>query len=268
MEKKFLVLIPTNRDKSYTLGKFIENLRKLESSSKFDILFSDDGLDEDYRNIIKSLGYEVIPVQKTIDAIKNGEKVNIVQCLANTREALRNEFIKRKKYTHAIWFDSDVIMPDYTIQMFTHDLDENPKLDIVSGVYWQQKSKIENGRNVSYLYPVVFKYLENECYDLSIHKYGAEMNVQELFPGRLIGGPNDDIRIIAIGTGIFMASRKLMEDDNWHFRFNPNKPDTTEDMWFCLDIRELGYEIYLDSRICCRHNFQSWRNKIKDKQNY
>ena len=261
-EEKTLILIPTNHDKIYCLGKFIKNLKSIDLTNT-DILFSDDTFNSDeYKKEIESLGFEVIKVTKTIDALNRGEKLNIVRCLANARETLRQEFIKRKQYTKCVWFDSDIIMPHDVIKQLT-----SHELDLVSGIYWQKKIRSIGKERQQELVPVVYKYLENECYDLNCHKYGSEMTVQELFPNRLIGGPNDDLKIIAIGTGCFMASRKLMEDERWNFRFNPDKPDTTEDMWFCLDLRSLGYEIYLDSRVCCRHWMRPWINKIKTSDN-
>lgn len=260
--KDVLILIPTNKDKGYTIGSFISNLKSIDLS-RADVLFSEDGVTDDYKKTVESIGFEVVKVDKTVDSLKKGEKLNIVQCLANTRNTLRREFINRKQYKHAIWFDSDIIMPKNTISLFLDNKDK----DIVTGLYWQWRTRIENRETKRYLYPVVFKYQENECSDIGIHTFGAELNINEIFPNRLIGGEKDPIRIIALGTGCFMMSRRLMEDENWSFRFNPDKPETTEDMWFSIDIRELGYEIYLDSRICCRHNMKTWQTKIKTLEN-
>ena len=260
-KKKNLILIPTNHDKTYCFGKFIKNLKSIDLSNS-DILFSDDTINDSYKTEIEAQGFEVIRVNKTIDALKRGEKLNIVQCLANTREALRQEFIKRKQYETATWFDSDIIMPKDTVQKLT-----SHKLDLVSGIYWQKKIKFVGKERYEDLVPVIYRYLENECYELNANNFASEMTVQELFPNRLIGGPKDEIKIIALGTGCFMTSRKLMEDERWNFRFNPDKPDPTEDMWFSQDLRNLGYEIYLDSSVCCRHHMKIWSNKIKSMEN-
>ena len=83
MVNKVLILIPTNKDKSYCIGRFIKNLKSIDLTN-CDVLFSDDTLDNDeYKSIIESQGFEVVKVQKTIDKLNSGEKINIVQCLAN-----------------------------------------------------------------------------------------------------------------------------------------------------------------------------------------
>lgn len=217
-----------------------------------DVLFSDDTVnDVEHSQIIQRLGYEVIRVRKTLDAKEKGETVPIVQALANARNCLREEFVKRKEYTKAMWIDSDIIPPVYAInQLLSHNK------DIVSGVYWQFWNKTPENPNTAYLAPMVFGYEESESKGLGVHEYMTELTVQHLFPNRLIGG--QDTPIVGIGTGCFMASRKLMEDERWTFRFNPDKIRTTEDMWFSLDINSLGYEIYVDTTVCCRHYMQPW----------
>lgn len=250
MKEKVLILIPTNHIKAYCIGKFIKSLKALDLENT-DILFSDDGKDDEHKRLIERLGYEVIKVDKTVEAMKTGP-VPIVQCLANTREALRKEFIKRKDYTHALWLDSDIIPPKTVVK----DLLKHEK-DLVSGIYFQSTGIPVNGVVVDFLMPVHFRMLEREAVELGITEYGSKIDVQELFPPRLIGD-KDDLPLVGIGMGCVMFSRKLMEDDRWNFRFNPEKPDTTEDLWFSVDIVPLGYTIYADTGVLCYHHFKKW----------
>lgn len=255
-----MILIPTNSDKTYCIGKFLKNLSGIDMNNKDNVLFSDDTYkSNEYMDEIKSQGYEVIKVTKTIDDLKAGKKLGIVECLANTRNALRDEFLKRKKYKYVMWFDSDIIMPKETIPQLI-----SCNKDIVSGIYWQQKPS-NDGKFINEV-PVIYKYQDVESYDMNIHKYGAIIPLSELFPCRLLGN-DSDLKIVAIGTGCFLASRELMEDNRWKFRYNPERPDTTEDMWFSLDVRGLGYEIYGDSHVCCRHLPRGWKNRIKTMEN-
>ena len=114
MKKKVLVLIPTNADKTYCIAKFLKNFRNIEMNDY--VLFSDDTYKSDeYKNTIESLGYEVVKVEKTIQSLKAGYQLDIRECLVNAREALRQEFLKRKEFQYAMWFDSDIIMPKETI---------------------------------------------------------------------------------------------------------------------------------------------------------
>ena len=258
---KVLCLIPTNSDKHYCLGKFLENLKSIDMFGN--VLFSDDTFKGDeYKKTIESAGFEVVKVTKTIDALKVGHKVDIRQCLANTRECLRQEFIKRKEYTHAMWFDSDIIMPKNTIPKLL-----NHNKDIVSGIYWQNvKRKRDDGSEYLDYHPVVYKYHDDESKKLVLNRYGTTIINEELFPSRLLGMGGDDLSVVAIGTGIMLVGRKLMEDPRWHFRYDATT-EGTEDMWFSIDITELGYEIFADSGVCCRHLAKPWKNSIKTKQN-
>lgn len=258
MNERVLILIPTNAIKAYCLAKFISQLKAIVSyekefhNSDIGVLFSDDGRDDEHKGVLEKLGYEVIKVQKTMDAFKRGEKPSVVQCLANARNALRKEFCMRKEYTHALWLDSDIIPPISVVEKLSSEK------DIMSGVYWQWRYKDSNGQKIEYLAPMLFKYRENEAQALGINEYMAELDVQELFPNRVIGDKNSDVKIVAFGTGCWMASRKMMDDERWTFRYNPDKPNTTEDMWFSMDMTSLGYEIYANTEICCRHYMMPW----------
>lgn len=246
-----MVLIPTNSDKSYCIAKFIKNLQSIDLDN-CDILFANDEINEEYADSIRQLGYEVIKVEKTIEDIKRGKRLTIPECLANTRNCLREEFLKRK-HDYAVWFDSDIIMPKNTIPLLL----ENNGKDIVSGFYWQSSTRMIDGKPQTERIPVVYKYQDQEGYELGLGNYGATITLEEVFPSRFIGD-NDSIKITAIGFGCVLISRKVMEDQRWSFRAVANKK-TTEDMWFSIDIKNLDYKIYADSRVCCRHLSKAWR---------
>jgi len=256
MENKVLVLVPTNRNKQYCAGKFFAHLENIKK--KHDVLVSDDSNDGGkHAEEIKALGYEVIRVKKTLDSFARGEKLDIRQCLCNTREALKDEFIKRKDYSHAMWIDSDILIPENGIETLLND-----GRDLVSGVYWTTVSRDNETRYE----PVFYKYMDDETFGMKMHNFGKTVMNEELFPSRLITWEDKDIKPIAIGTGCFLASRKLMED-NWKWRYEKDL-DGTEDMFFSTDVKRLGYEICVDSRVCCRHYPQTWKSKTRGNVGY
>ena len=256
MEQKTLILVPTNKNKQYCAGKFFAQLERLRK--KHDVLISDDSNDGGkHANEIKVLGYEVIRVKKTLDAFQRDEKLDIRQCLCNTREALREEFVKRKQYTHAMWIDSDIIPPEDCVEILLSD-----GKDIVSGVYWTTIIR----ENETKYEPVFYKYMDDETFEMKMHNFGKTIHNEELFPSRLITWEDKDIKPIAIGTGCFLASRKLMEDA-WQWRWDKSL-DGTEDMFFSTDIKNLGYEICVDSRVCCRHHPQAWKSRTRGSVGY
>ena len=184
--------------------------------------------------------------------------MEIRQCLCNARSLLRQEFRKRKKYTHALYLDSDVVPP----------LDVIPRLlewnkDIVSGLYWQKsvRKNAQTGKDFVDDSPVCFKYQDIETYEQGLANLGSTIMPDEIRPSRLLGELGDDVQITAIGTGCLMLSRKVMEAD-WAFRWDVTTA-ATEDMHFSIDIKKLGYQIYADSHVLCRHYNRPWLSQMR-----
>lgn len=295
---KVLLLIPTNNVKSYCMGKFYSNLKKLDLKSiPTDILISDDTAPgDDYKMSVESMGYEVVKVQKTVDELKRLSTLNPPQTLrvrdrlCNAREELRQQFLLRPQYTHALYIDSDIICPsDIIPKLIRH------KKHIVSGVYWQYTERTnDQGKQYVDYSPVMYKFQDAETFKLwqdgvcpVADNFGATVNNNEIFPSRLIPDPmyydaldlvqsmNEskritpeerqllvrylfptDIQVTAVGTGILMMSRTVMED-NWKFRYTLATPGT-EDMWMSLDVKKLGYRIYVDTSLCASHWPKAW----------
>lgn len=271
-KKRVLILIPTNEVKTYCAGKFFKQLDRLDLTNA-DVLFSDDTdtagyahtgekVDDvkrdDHMKFIKGIGYEVVKCKKTIDMVNQGSKLRIRDKLCYNRQNLRDEFTKRKTYTHALWLDSDVLPPvDIVDRLLSHDV------DIVGGLYWQISARMNDGKQVPHYEPVCYKFQDNETWEM-FRKYpqsrfdnmGESINNEELLPSRLIPDGDNDIHITALGTGCLMMSREAMEKP-WRFRYELASP-ATEDMFLCLDLKKFGYEIYLDTYIKCRHYPRPW----------
>jgi len=260
-KKRVLVLIPTNEDKKYCVGKFLTHLKKIQTSGKdfeADFLFTDDSRDKAYHEeSFARFGYEIIRVGDTVDKFAQGKSVEIRQCLCNARSLLRQEFRKRTKYTHALYLDSDILPP----------LDVIPRLlewnkDIVSGLYWQKSVRENvNGKEFVDDSPVCFKYQDVETCEMGLANLGSTLVPEEIRPSRLLGDLGDYVQITAIGTGCLMLSRKAMED-NWAFRWDVTTK-ATEDMHFSIDIKKLGYPIYADSHVLCRHYNRPWKTQMR-----
>jgi hypothetical protein len=222
------------------------------------------GRPDEYMNFIRSLGYECVKSEETLRQLALIKQQNpnatlrIRDRLCMNRENLRREFIKRRQYTHALWFDSDVQHPTDVVE---HLLEHNKH--VVSGVYWQTTARLNEQKQqyVSYE-PVVYKYLDEETYRMhqetkcSFDNFGAMVTNEELNPSRLIPEDDLDIKVTAIGLGCVLMSREVMEKP-WSFRYTLDTPGT-EDMWMSLDLKKFGYQINLDTYIRCKHTPKPW----------
>lgn len=258
-KKSVLVAIPTNRVKYYCLGKLLNNLPKLEGADE--IVFADDthpkdknplGTDtpaDSYAGIIEKHGYTVLKVEETTKLLT---PPRIRQRLVNTRNCLRKYFLN-SNHTHMLFIDSDVIVPKDTIPRL---LSEN--VDVMTGIYWQRNP------NTGKSYIVCFRYQDKESYNVGMNDYGYPLTFNELTPSRVIGHPDGDIHITAMGFGCVMISRKVLEDERWKFRWKEDEPErkTTEDMWWSLDLKELGYDFYAHTGVLCQHFPKSWEGPI------
>lgn len=274
-EKRVLILIPTNEVKTYCAGKFFKQLGKLDLTNA-DILFSDDTVSggvahtgekiddvrrDEHMKFIKRIGYEVIKCTKTVDLIDQGVQLRVRDKLCYNRDNLREAFIKREQYTHALWIDSDVLPPvDVVDRLLSNDV------DIVGGLYWQVSARISEGKQIPHYEPVAYKFQDKETWEMhkkhlqaKFDNLGEPLNNEELLPSRLIPEDDEDIHITALGTGCLMMSREAMTQP-WRFRYTITTP-ATEDMFLCLDLKRFGYEIYLDTYVKCRHYPRPWEGE-------
>jgi hypothetical protein len=256
---KVCVAIPSNRVKHYCLGKFIKGLKNMEEVGE--VIIADDTRPDDtalgvlrghpdtnsegHAKVIKELGYNVERVTATLEA---KEKPPIRQRLVNTREHLRNYFLKTD-CTHIFYLDSDIIAPKYTIpELLRH------KMDIVTGVYFQ-RDKDNQAR------PVIYRNLDQESTEVGATEYTMPLSIDDLIPSRLIGDADSGIQILSHGTGCLLISRKIMEDPNWKFRYDVRTP-ATEDTWFCIDMRKMGHTLYCDTGVIAKHYPKAWEGPV------
>lgn len=256
-----MVGVPTNIVKHYCLGKFVKGLRDMEGKGEVVIAddthpqdkgFSknrgnDDILDKDkYPSMLRDL--DVGKVVDVTETKESPDKPRILQRLVNTRNVLRQEFLK-SDCSHLLFLDSDIIAPVQTIPQMVYD-----NKDIITGVYWQ-RDKDGQAR------PVVYKYLGEEDYEVGVSNLGYPLTWNDLIPSRVVGDKSGDVRINALGLGCCMVSRKVMEDTRWTFRFDESRR-TTEDMWWSIDIKNLGYTICCDTGLLCQHYPKAWEGAI------
>lgn len=255
---KVMVAIPTNKVKYYCLAKLVSSLNELEGADR--IVFVDDTRDDDgamnanrgsdvdkgsqYRTLLSEAGFEVHEVTETTNA---KERPRILQRLVNARNKLREVFLA-SDCTHMLFIDSDVMCPTYTIPALL-----SAKADIVTGIYWQ-RDRDGQAR------PVIYRFLDKESWENGLSIFGMPLTLDDIIPSRIVGDNPDDMHITAIGFGCVMISRKVLEDKRWKFRYDIEHPEklTTEDMWWSIDMFNLGYPIHCHTGILCKHYPKAW----------
>ena len=69
------------------------------------------------------------------------------------------------------------------------------------------------------------------------------MRIEELKPERVI-------EAFLVGGGCIMLSREILEK----IRFRYEEGNTNwDDFWLCKDVMSLGYKVYADTGVMCKH---------------
>lgn len=134
-----------------------------------------------------------------------------------------------KRYDYLFSVDSDIILPNDTlVKMLGHDK------DVVSGLYIQ---RIPNTHTLE-----VYK---------DIHNGGVTNILYNEIKGR------GCVNVAACGFGCVLVKGDVfrkMEYPHFYYKSAVDHSQTvSEDIYFCLKARNLGFEIYADASILCDH---------------
>jgi hypothetical protein len=140
---------------------------------------------------------------------------------------------------YTLWIDSDILPPQGCVDRLVRAIDEGHP--VVSGLYFSKGDKHE---------PVVRQYRES---------------AGSFYQWPLITKFDGLVKVDGVGFGLVMMDRNTMRAVNEYtkgtpFDFTPvtNKLDGTshtvsEDLTFCLKLRDLGIPIVLDTSMICGH---------------
>lgn len=219
---KILIGCPTSDYKSYCLNEYIEGLKNI--TFKADFIIVDNSKTDDYINKIKELTKNL----KNFKVIKDpewfeGAKDRII----NSRNLIREVALK-ENYDYFLSLEQDVIPPNDVVERLLKH-----KKDIISGVVfcdliinnqltykpmlWIKAGKDQNGKEL-------MRYLEP--YEVE------EENLMELRSTSL---------------SCLLLSKKILEKIK--FRYTTG----FDDVELCNDAIGLGFKIYVDTSIKCKH---------------
>ena len=223
---KILVGGPVSDHHDYCYEEFIKSVKNL-TYKNFDVFFVDNSKTDDFYNKIK----KDFPSTSKITYNKN-VKIR----LAESRELVRKKVIG-ENYDYLFCLDQDVVPPKDVIER----LMENGR-HIVTGIYYNNYTKLNPVTNEyeQRKLPVVWvKSLKDPNKLVSIRKDIIES-------GELI-------KIDSCGTGCILIHRDVLEKIK--FRWEEDK-EGVDDVFFCIDALNFGYEIYADTSVICQHLFE------------
>lgn len=143
----------------------------------------------------------------------------------SSRNGIVYDFL-REDFTHLFFMDSDMTFPENTLsRLLAYDK------DIVGGLYCM---KLPPFATTAFVKP--------------------NGKIQNYVPK-----PGEGLKEVdAIGTGCLLIKREVFEKMTWpYFWYEEDPPGSeqmmTEDSYFCIKARELGYKVWCDSSVLCGH---------------
>ncbi|MBI4155165.1 hypothetical protein HY498_03710 [Candidatus Woesearchaeota archaeon] len=213
---KVLIGCPTYDGKAYCLDKYLESIKNFKFKD-YELVLVDNSKTEDYFNLLKSKGINVIRGKDLGDPVKN---------VVVNRNLLRDYFLK-KDFDYFFSLEQDVIAPNDVIEkLISH------KKEVISGVYYTvYRFKGEPG-----VRPLLWAAVEGKPDAVRF------MSTEAKKPGLY--------KIKWCGLGCLMIARKVIKDIK--FRYVENS-GVFDDVWFCKDAEKKGYEIWADTSVQCDH---------------
>ena len=217
---KVLVGCPTSDYHKYCWEEYKNSVKSLIYSN-FDIVLVDNSKDNDY---YKSL------VDDKIKVLRCTYSENPIDRIVRSRNMLR-EFALSGGYDYLLSLEQDVIAPnDILARMVAR------KKDIVSGVYFGRYIRNRQKRIIPMLWVV---------------KKGDGTQQEYVPVDTKYINSNKLLEVDICGLGCLFISRKVLEKVK--FRYDVSVRKQFDDVYFCIDAKSNGYQIYADTSVKCKH---------------
>ncbi|MBI4441654.1 glycosyltransferase [Candidatus Woesearchaeota archaeon] len=221
---KVLVGCPTYDGKLYCLEKYADGLKALTYPEK-DILLVDNSSSPFFAEHLKQRGIPVIHYGYDLATPRD----RIIHC----RNLLRKKVIAG--YDYFLSLEADVVPPPSVIEhLLAH------KKDIVSAVVWYYAD--HDGKRVPA--PLLW----------DIDPQGDENYMVYIAKDELAKPQLKEIK--ACSLSCCLMTREVLE--KVVFRY---KGESYDDVMFCLDARQKGYRVYVDTRVECTHYYKKRKEK-------
>lgn len=244
---KVLVGAPISDNHAYCTNKYLEGLMNL-SYPNYDILLIDNSQTDKFYKELKEAGFtNVIRAHSDEKFIRD----RMVKC----RNILRQKVLD-EGYDYFLNIDQDVIPPKDIIKRmidhnkkiitgiyFNHTFEEGGKFFPTVWRYWNEKeikTIKDNLEKVKKINPDIIKLLEKYNYDFS--KLRMPLKMEDIEEPKLM-------KIKCCGSGCLFIHKEVLEK----IKFRYEKGYGFDDVWFCNDATEKGYEVFADTSMKCQH---------------
>jgi len=229
---KVLVGCPVSDFHEYCTKEYVHAIKNL-TYKNYDPLLVDNSQDDKFFNSIKD----------QVACIRSEYSDSPYERVIRCRNILREKALK-EGYDYFLSLEQDVIPPSNVIEMMLRQ-----KKDLLTGVYFLPKQK---GDKVELIATMWTLHPEDKTKKVDISN--------DIILGKHL------LKISLCGLGCILISRKVLEKIK--FRHDPSIGDGIDDVFFCHDARQQGFEIYADTSIKCKHLIKGrnwyWLDLIKD----
>ena len=228
MDPKVLVGCPTSNHKAYCLPQYVNTIKSF-SYKNYDVLLVDNSKTDSYLEKIKSLE---IPVVKS--SYHEYARDRVIEA----RNVLRDKVLQGD-YDYFLSLEQDVIPPKQVIENLL-----GWKKPIVTGI-------------VFHLFPLDSEFKEFKEIPL-IALQAKEKGKLSFFDASSISKARKGlVKVDYCPMGCVLISKEVLEKIKFRYEYYHNTDNPEDVKWddrcLCEDAKSLGYEIYADLSIKCKH---------------
>ncbi len=231
---KILIGCPTADFKEYCLDRYVKGLQNL-SYTNFDLIIVDNSEANDYfETLKKKINKETAPNAKNIEIIKDEFKESARERIISSRNIIRQKVLDGK-YDYFLSLEQDIVAHKDIIQRLLSNL-EKTNGKIITAVYFN--NQVIGLKQI--IAPLVY-----------VEHYKDKTGMMFIPKHRLMEGKL--IPVKACGIGCILIHRDVLEKIK--FRYEGNGFD---DMMFCKDSIENGFDIWCDCSLIVEHFPGDW----------
>jgi len=230
---KILIGCPTYERYDYCVDLWLEAIKKIQEFSKehkIDYLLVDNSKSEDFSKKLK---------EKNVEIIKAPYFPDVRERVINSRNILRDKTLK-ENYDYFLSLEQDIIPEkDILKKLLSH----NKK--IVSAYYGKPVNLVLKDKETGEI--------KNVTIELALVWIQEKNGLRRANPIEVLD--KGLIKVGAYGIGCVLIDKEVLEKVKFEYKKDKKAFD---DMFFCDDAKELGYELFLDSSIKVEHLNKSW----------